>query len=825
MAIIFLIWLLGAISDRLWFWLDHSVPAWDQADYLNGALNYGYALQNFQGFNEEWRRSLWLLSNKIPPLHYILTAPWLNLFGKSEDIASLVMLGYSALLLIAVYGLGKTIFNRQVGIIAAILCQILPGLYYYRLEFLLDFPLTALVFASFWLLTVWKQKRNSWLIAICFGISLGLSLLLKQTAIFFLITPIIWVGCGFLKSRRWTRLVQLLMSLIISIALCFPWYRTNWLLILTSSKRATIDSAIAEGDPALNTLDAWVYYLKTLPYLLSWHLLIIPLVGLFIYLVAKLLKKPGLTASKLSLKYPQELRWLLVYIVGGYLWSSLNVNKDARYIVPLLPAIALFIALGINTYHRSLRGTVRNFSIGLAVILMLLNLFPIANSSIAEILSPRTQNQPYLGKPYPHPEIVQEIINTDPYLRSTLGVLPSTPEINQHNFSFYGGEHNFQVVGRQVGVREQEVVADSRSLNWFVTKTGDQGSVPEPQAQITNLVANSNDFKLHQSWDLPDQSKIELYQSQQPVTKVKFISPKSDQFSQLQITDLQIIDQVAPGQTVPIKYQWRGNADVLTKGLVLLTWSAFDFDNNQDMWLHDHALGFGMLDQDQMKLKSPQGKFQVTEDTAMLIPANIKPGKYQLSIRYLNVPKESSYEIKLNQPRIIEVVANINSPAITTKELDLNTQLRAIAPTMATGISALEPVFAQTARINQYDGNQSYLQQTEKSLTYRLANDQLTNQQKIDWSYAIALSRVLQQDVAGAIKSWQSITKIDPENPYGYAYLAFVYLYDWQPQKAERALQQSTALNPDITEVKTLSGVAALMQGRFIKAWNLLIEN
>ena len=101
----------------------------------------------------------------------------------------------------------------------------------------------------------------------------------------------------------------------------------------------------------------------------------------------------------------------------------------------------------------------------------------------------------------------------------------------------------------------------------------------------------------------------------------------------------------------------------------------------------------------------------------------------------------------------------------------------------------------------------------------------MTDQQQIDWNYAIALSRVLQQDVAGAIKTWQNITRIDPNNPYGYAYLAFVYLYNWQPHKAEIVLQQSIAINPDISEVKTLMGVSALMQGRFIKAWGLLIDN
>ena len=156
LGIIFVIWFLGATCDRIWYNLDNSVPAWDQADYLNGALNYWYALQTPEWLNGEWWRNLWLLSNKIPPLHYILTTPFLNWFGTGADAASLVMLVYSAMLLVGVYGLGLTLFNRRIAIYAAILCQLLPGLYYYRLEFLLDYPLTAIVTWSFWLLTLWK---------------------------------------------------------------------------------------------------------------------------------------------------------------------------------------------------------------------------------------------------------------------------------------------------------------------------------------------------------------------------------------------------------------------------------------------------------------------------------------------------------------------------------------------------------------------------------------------------------------------------------------------------------------------------------------------
>ncbi|HEY9874405.1 MAG TPA: hypothetical protein V6D12_13275, partial [Candidatus Obscuribacterales bacterium] len=66
-----LIWLVGAVGDRIWFALDHSAPAWDQAEYLTGSLNYWQALQNPQWFSGDWWTSFWQLSTKVPPLTFI----------------------------------------------------------------------------------------------------------------------------------------------------------------------------------------------------------------------------------------------------------------------------------------------------------------------------------------------------------------------------------------------------------------------------------------------------------------------------------------------------------------------------------------------------------------------------------------------------------------------------------------------------------------------------------------------------------------------------------------------------------------------------------
>ena len=107
LIIVTIIWILGILVDRFWFSLDHTIPAWDQADYLNGGIIYTQAFQNPRWFDGDWWRSLWLMSPKIPPLTYLLTIPFFNLFGISVDAGMWVMAIYSALLLFSVYGLGS----------------------------------------------------------------------------------------------------------------------------------------------------------------------------------------------------------------------------------------------------------------------------------------------------------------------------------------------------------------------------------------------------------------------------------------------------------------------------------------------------------------------------------------------------------------------------------------------------------------------------------------------------------------------------------------------------------------------------------------------
>ncbi|MEG4423773.1 MULTISPECIES: phospholipid carrier-dependent glycosyltransferase [unclassified Microcoleus] len=867
-----IIWLLGAISDRLWFAFDRSVPAWDQADYLTSTLKYLQALQHPQWLSGEWWTNFWLLSTKIPPLAYILTVPFLQVFGTGGDRATLVHLLFSAILLASVYNLGVQLFNRQVGLWAAAICVLLPGLYGLRLQFLLDYPLTAAITFAFYCLTMWKASEgkkeegssatdfitdvtdvtdrtqleeptkkkykfspspnlplspSSFFWAIAFGISLGLSILVKHTTVLFLFTPIVWLAVGAVRQKAWGRLAQLAGSLLLSAAVFGPWAKTNWLLILTGGKRATVDSAIAEGDPALNTIDAWIYYGQHLPEQISWPLLLIPLVGLILYWRRR--------QDSSSILHLNSCRWLAVFWGGAYLINSLNINKDDRYGIPYLPVLSIFLAYCLTLWPSRWGRQIRWGTIGLAILAMLLHMWPLGGAfghSLVQIISPGNSNYPYLGKEWPHREVIAEIIDREPYLQSTLGVLPSTPEINQHNFNYYGALANFQVYGRQVGTNLKDVPQDVRSLSWFVTKTGPQGSIRERIKQAQNAAVNAiekgDKFELDKTWILPDYTNLNLYRKRvQPVE----IQPLNEARSQVQLDRVTVAAKAVPGVALSVTYTWSGPWQQLQSGLVLVTWQnqqSGDIPPGQTFRiLHDRAIGQATLHPGMLEADKFAVGFRVVDRTAMLPPANIAPGTYNLQATYLNRKTGETYPI--NVPAVsVKIEAepldmrsqaepgNENNEDNTDKpELDLVTQLRAMAVNLPKGLPGLEPVFEQIGRINQYDPIQDYTVQAEQALEYRLKQEP----NNLELAYALAFSRVLQQNVQSAIAALEKVTQLDSKNPYAYAYLAFVHLYGWHPKAAQTALKPALALNSNLPEIRVLNGVAQLMQGNLIQAW------
>lgn len=819
-----LIWLLGFIIDRIWFSLDNTIPSWDPSEYLNGTMLYKEALKNPDFFNGSWWREFWLLSNKVPPLMYIITSPFFLSLGASVDHGNLVLSLFSLILLISIFSLGVLFFNSKIALFACLLVQLIPALYRYRLEFLLDYPLTVIVTFSFVCLSYWyfTKTKSSWGLAILAGISFGLGVMLKQTFAFFLFLPITFAFISLLIYKKWHKLTQLIASFVVSIFIFFPWYRTNWLLIFTSGKRATIDSAILEGDPSLNTLKAWTFYGEVLPYLLSWHLVIIPLLCL-IYLIIKYYSiksdKYKNIWSYLQAKFYQNHRnfskhnsltalitlWLLFFLVGGYLLSSLNMNKDDRYILPLLPVLTLIISALIFSYQSIGHRILKVFIVLLSLILMIFNIFPLGGEFLTQNLSPKMQNFPYMGEKWATPMVITTAIEITPYLKSNIGVLPSTPEVNQHNISFYGAIPRFQVFGRQVGVREAEINQDVNSMDWFLLKTGYQGSIPETQETTVELVENNGDFYIVNQWQLPDESELKLYRRKLPFNEVLTLNSRD---TKVTLDEVIVPEIFSSGQPIPITYKWSGSWENLNNAIVILDWKSLD---GEEKWTHDHHIAMGNLHPNKLTSEQLNQDFQVIENTAMFPPNSISEGDYILKATYLNSSTGETQEIVIPETK---VTLNNDTQIESNRELDLVSQISQFAPKLSQGIDGLTPVFAEITRINQYDPTQDYLKVTEKAMQYRLQTE--TN---LDYFYTLLLSQVLQQKVDDSIETAQQLVKENPENAFNHAYLSFLYLYDWKGRQGEKALQPALELKPEVIEFQYMKGISALMQGNLWGVW------
>jgi 4-amino-4-deoxy-L-arabinose transferase-like glycosyltransferase len=889
------IWLIGALCDRLWLTLDRAVPSWDPTNHLTGSLNYLNALQQANLFSGEWWQHLWKLSSKYPPLLYIVTAPFQLIFGTGPEQALLVNLLFSGILLVSVYNLGKHLFNTQVGLWAAALCVLFPRLYIVRLYYMHDYPLTALVAASFLCLTLWrdaKTKRQGWLWALAFGACLGLSLMVKQTVLFFIFVPLLWLVIPLLGKRAWGQIAQLIGGFLVSVLIFGPWYRINWIYLFSAYQNAIIVPGTEEGDPPLNTLAAWTYYWNDLPRAISWPLLLVPLVGLLLYWILswpvfrnrrKNAKSNNTIISSAAsrddsqrdrtdgLSYKRNpnfnnaaaFRWLAVFLIASYFICSANFNKDTRYVLPYMPILSIILAYGLTVWPRRLR-VVPWATVGLAFLLMCLNLFPIggiAGTYLTQTLSPQAQTYPYRGSQWPHPQVVEEIIRTTPRLKATVGVLPRIGELNHNNFNYYGALRRFHVYGREVGTRKKFIPQDLRSLSWFLSKTGNQGSPREAQVMMVQAVEQSPDFQVQKTWQLPDNSTLKLYHRVQPPVQVRSIPQP---LTQVKLERVTVPPQVPPGKPVPVTYEWSGSWEQLRSGIVVVTWKkdtsvplistdqpvsnlstnpqippstqnpnstppeaplpkkesqttkSTDFAQpNPQRWLHDHGIGLGELYPERLNDRSLPGGFQVIETTAMLPPADIAPGTYTVEATYLNRETAENYPIA-----VPAVTLNIDPKAAATPapELDLVTQMRTLAASLPEGRKALDHIFDEIGRINQYDPVQDYTIQTEHALEFRLQQEPKDR----DFAYGLAFSHVLQKDPDGAIAALKRVVQLDAQNPYAHAYLAFLYIYQWQGREAQNAIEPALKLNPNIPEVQALSGGAALLQGNFVKAWNIL---
>ena len=180
------LWGVGTAADRLWLALDQRLPSWDQADYLNSALDHGRAL----GLIPPGTWGGWLalldLSPKIPPLASLVNGSVMAIAGDHPDQASWALAVWQALLVGVVALWGRQLLGRGFGLLCATLLLLVPALVHLRVDFTLDLPLAASAALALWLLGRWQAPAPAggrWGQLLAAALAMAAALLVKQSAL------------------------------------------------------------------------------------------------------------------------------------------------------------------------------------------------------------------------------------------------------------------------------------------------------------------------------------------------------------------------------------------------------------------------------------------------------------------------------------------------------------------------------------------------------------------------------------------------------------------------------------------------------------------
>ena len=498
-----LIWLACTAADRLWLQLDQRLPAWDQAEYLNSAVDHGRALGLLPGGGWSGWSGLLDLSPKIPPLASLVNGTVMAITGDSPDQASWALAVWQALLLSVVACWGRQLVGPSFGLLAAALSGLTPALAALRVDFTLDLPLTATAMLALWLLGRWVAPApggGRWSQSLAAAAAIAAAVLVKQSALLVLLLPCLWAAGVGLASRG--RRLQVLAALALVVGVSLPWLHHNWITTLGGTDRAVIQSGALEGDPGPLNPASLVWYPRLWPEQLG-----IPLLGLGVLggLVAWLQRFRQQHIPRDTGETPDRSGWGWVVgcAVAGWLFTSLSPNKDPRYIAPVLPLLVLLLARGWWVLFQLARARWR-----LPAAASLLGIGLLSTGG-ATVMARTGQIEARPGSPLPAvmAALRQEVGNQP----TTLVVIPSAGSVNQHNASSFGRLGGGQILGREIGKREQEHPLVLNQADWILLASGNQGAKREELRHLSRDVRRDGRFRMVGSWPWDKGRQLELW--------------------------------------------------------------------------------------------------------------------------------------------------------------------------------------------------------------------------------------------------------------------------------------------------------------------------
>ncbi len=326
--------------DVWWRLMEKRSPHWDMAGHLGDSLIYLRLLKLSDP------RTFLTAHLYYPPLVYWVTDAFYKATGDEAIwVAVLGNVVWTALLVFGTFGLGKALWNERVGRVSVAFLMTTPMIVTTLKEYMLDAPLAAIVVVSLYLLVradSFGSRRHSLL----FGLACGAGVLVKWTFPLVMVLPVVYALYRATTARgeaRGKRLRNIVVAALCAGAVAEVWYARNLTAVLhqvTHFGYGPTPYAV----PSLGSLASFLWYF--------WALVDRQLyLGPFLFVVV------GIALSIRRVDARGRNAYPLLTIVGTYLAFTFVKDKDPRFTLPMLPAVAVVATAWLESLPAKLRRT------------------------------------------------------------------------------------------------------------------------------------------------------------------------------------------------------------------------------------------------------------------------------------------------------------------------------------------------------------------------------------------------------------------------------------------------------------------------------------
>jgi urease gamma subunit/cbb3-type cytochrome oxidase subunit 3 len=432
----------GSIAaDIVWTSLNRAPAFWDPADYLALSQKYQVYLKS-QGLDGLW----WAYGNlevSRAPLLPILALPFYMALGNHQ--ASAMCVNYLAIIVlcVSIYGIGRLIRDRWLGVIAAYLTMMTPALFGLSREFFVEFPMAAAIAATLYF-CLRAHKMRHYASVPLIAVSVAATMLFKVNFPIFIALPIVlillWRAYHVVirdSATHLSAIITTLVGIMIAIAVAATWYVPNlkyWLSFMMQNVVGARGAVYGASTADYLTEEARSAFL-------SYHVLALLLL-LLLSIVVWIVRRQG----KAAVEYT-DMRGMGIVAVAAWFAGALYVclsaaDKDVRILFPALPALAVLLAMGYRAMASGWRAVP-------ATVLLLFPLVAFMNFSFRGQYDATVEFRPDKAK--------VDIWSGDYFL----GLKPLTPYVHAPNSRDWKGKEIVEFVERNIS----EVLARSIARN------------------------------------------------------------------------------------------------------------------------------------------------------------------------------------------------------------------------------------------------------------------------------------------------------------------------------------------------------------------------